>query len=204
LASLQKAWKQRRRIKSLLTPNFKFDILHFTFFISMTLSLLLAAAENNVIGKDNKLPWHLPNDLKYFKNLTWGMPVIMGRKTYESFGKPLRGRRNIVITRNKDWKAEGVDMVNSIEEAIDLAKESAVKEIFIIGGGEIFKTILPKADRIYLTRIHHSFEGDAYFPEIKENEWQLVKERRSEADEKNAYAHSFQVWERKPPSPKGE
>jgi dihydrofolate reductase len=170
----------------------------------MTLSLLLAAAENNVIGKDNKLPWHLPNDLKYFKNLTWGMPVIMGRKTYESFGKPLRGRRNIVITRNKDWKGEGVDMVNSIEEAIELAKESAVKEIFIIGGGEIFKTILPKADRIYLTRIHHSFDGDAFFPEIKENEWQLVNERRCEADEKNVYAHSFQVWERKPPSPKGE
>jgi dihydrofolate reductase len=170
----------------------------------MTLSLLLAAAENNVIGKDNKLPWHLPNDLKYFKNLTWGMPVIMGRKTYESFGKPLRGRRNIVITRNKDWKAEGVDVVNSIEGAMELAKESAVKEIFIIGGGEIFKTILPKADRIYLTRIHHSFEGDAYFPEIKENKWQLVKERLCEADEKNAYAHSFQVWERKPPSPKGE
>jgi dihydrofolate reductase len=170
----------------------------------LILSLLLAAAENNVIGKDNKLPWHLPNDLKYFKNLTWGVPVIMGRKTYESFGKPLRGRRNIVITRNKDWKGEGVDMVNSIEEAIELAKESAVKEIFIIGGGEIFKTILPKADRIYLTHIHHSFDGDAFFPEIKENEWQLVKERRCEADEKNAYAHSFQVWERKPPSPKGE
>jgi dihydrofolate reductase len=204
LASLQKAWKRPRKIKSLLTPNFKFDILHFTFFISMTLSLLLAAAENNVIGKDNKLPWHLPNDLKYFKNLTWGMPVIMGRKTYESFGKPLQGRRNIVITHNKDWKAEGVEVAGSIEEAIEMAKESAVKEIFIIGGGEIFKTILPKADRIYLTRIYHSFEGDAYFPEIKENEWRLVKERKCEADEKNTYAHSFQVWERKPPSPKGE
>jgi dihydrofolate reductase len=163
----------------------------------LILSLLLAAAENNVIGKDNKLPWHLPNDLKYFKNLTWGMPVIMGRKTYESFGKPLQGRRNIVITHNKDWKAEGVEVAGSIEEAIEMAKESAVKEIFIIGGGEIFKTILPKADRIYLTRIYHSFEGDAYFPEIKESEWRLVKERKCEADEKNAYAHSFQVWERK-------
>jgi dihydrofolate reductase len=163
----------------------------------MTLSLLLAAAENNVIGKDNKLPWHLPNDLKYFKNLTWGMPVIMGRKTYESFGKPLRGRRNIVITRNKDWKAEGVEVVNSMEEAIELAKESAVKEIFIIGGGEIFKSSLPKADRIYLTRIYHSFDGDAFFPEIDKSKWQLTKERRCEADEKNAYAHSFQAWERK-------
>ncbi len=168
------------------------------------LSLLVAAAENNVIGKNNKLPWHLPNDLKYFKNQTWGMPVVMGRKTYESFGKPLRGRRNIVITRNKDWKAEGVDAVISIENAIALAKESAVKEIFIIGGGEIFKTILPKADRIYLTRIHHSFDGDAFFPEIKLSEWQLIKERNCPADEKNAYAHTFQVWERNSPARKGE
>ena len=163
----------------------------------MTLSFLVAASENNVIGKDNKLPWYLPNDLKYFKNLTWGMPVVMGRKTYESFGKPLRGRRNIVITRNKDWKGEGIDTVNSVEDAIALAKESAVKEIFIIGGGEIFKTTINKANRIYLTRIHHSFDGDAFFPEINESEWVLIKERNCPADEKNAYAHSFQVWERK-------
>ena len=160
-------------------------------------SLLLAASENNVIGKNNKLPWHLPADLKYFKNLTWGMPVIMGRRTYDSFGKTLPGRRNIVITRNKDWKAEGVDVVHSIEEAVALAKESAVKEIFIIGGSEIFKIILPKADRIYLTRIHQSFEGDAFFPVLKEEEWQLVKNRDCAVDEKNAYPHSFQVWERK-------
>lgn len=164
----------------------------------MTLSLLVAAAENNVIGKDNKLPWHLPNDLKYFKNLTWGMPVVMGRKTYESFGKPLRGRRNIVITRNKDWKAEGAEVVHSIQDAITLAKESEVKEIFIIGGGEIFKTVLPDANRIYITRIHHSFEGDAYFPVINQDEWHLVKRHDCVADEKNANAHSFQVWEKKP------
>ena len=170
----------------------------------LILSLLLAAAENNVIGKDNKLPWHIPNDLKYFKNLTWGMPVVMGRKTYESFGKPLRGRTNIIITRNKDWREEGIETVNSIEDAIALAKESAVKEIFIIGGGEIFETIIIKANRIYLTRIHHAFDGDAFFPQINESEWQLVKERNCPADEKNAYAHSFQVWERKLPSPKGE
>lgn len=163
----------------------------------MHFSLLLAASENNVIGKNNKLPWHLPADLKYFKNLTWGMPVIMGRRTYDSFGKTLPGRRNIVITRNKEWKAEGVDVVHSIEEAVALAKESAVKEIFIIGGSEIFKNILPKADRIYLTRIHQSFEGDAFFPVLNEEEWQLVKNRDCAADEKNAYPHSFQVWERK-------
>ena len=161
------------------------------------LTHLVAASENNIIGVKNGLPWRLQDEFRYFKNKTWSMPVIMGRKTYESFGKPLRGRRNIVITHNKDWKAEGVEVASSIEEAIEMAKESAVKEIFIIGGGEIFKTILSRANRIYLTRIYHSFDGDAYFPEIKENEWQLVKERRCEADEKNAYAHSFQVWERK-------
>jgi dihydrofolate reductase len=96
------------------------------------------------------------------------MPVVMGRKTYESFGKPLRGRRNIIITRNKDWKGEGVETADSIEGAINLAKKSDVKEIFIIGGGEVFKTIISEADRIYITRIHHSFDGDAFFPEINE------------------------------------
>ena len=164
----------------------------------MIISFLLAASENNVIGKDNKLPWYLPNDLKYFKNLTWGMTVVMGRKTYESFDNLLKGRKNIVITRNKNWKAEGVEVANSIEEALILAEKTSVKEIFIIGGAEIFKATLPKADRIYLTRIHHSFEGDAFFPEINKTEWELVKNRDCPADEKNAYAHSFQVWERKP------
>jgi dihydrofolate reductase len=166
------------------------------------LSLLLAASENNVIGKDNKLPWHLPNDLKYFKNLTWGMTVVMGRKTYDSFNSLLTGRINIVITRNKDWKAEGVEVVHTIEDAIALAEKSGVKEIFIIGGAEIFKSVLGRADRIYLTRIHHEFEGDAFFPAINEMEWELVKNRDCPADEKNPYPHSFQIWERKLPTPK--
>jgi dihydrofolate reductase len=170
----------------------------------LLLSFLVAAAENNVIGKDNKLPWHLPSDLKYFKNLTWGMTVVMGRKTYESFDNMLKGRKNIVITRNKDWKAEGVEVANSIEEALVLAEKTSVKEIFIIGGAEIFKTLLPQAGRIYLTRIHHSFDGDAYFPEINPGEWTLVKNRDCPADEKNAYAHSFQVWERRSRSTKEE
>src|SRR5687767_14965016 len=161
------------------------------------LSLLLAASENNVIGKDNKLPWHLPNDLKYFKNLTWGMTVVMGRKTYDSFNNLLTGRINIVITRNKDWKAKGVEVVHTIEDAIALAKKSAVKEIFIIGGAEIFNSVLDRADRIYLTRIHHEFVGDAFFPAVNEEEWKLVKNRDCPADEKNPYPHSFQVWERK-------
>lgn len=161
----------------------------------MLISLLLAADENNVIGKNNTLPWHLPNDLKYFKNLTWGMPVLMGRKTYESIGKPLPGRRNIVITRSSQWKAEGVDVVDSIDGAVSVAKESEVKEIFIIGGAEIFNTVLPQSNRVYLTRIHHRFEGDVFFPVLNE-EWLLVKEQHCAPDEKNKYPHTFQVWER--------
>lgn len=160
------------------------------------LSLLVAADEANVIGKDNQLPWHLPNDLKYFKNLTWGMPILMGRKTFESIGKPLSGRRSIVITRSMDWQREGVEVVHSVEEAIDKAKEQDVKEIFVIGGAEIFNTSFEKAHRIYLTRIHHRFEGDVYFPQVDEKAWQLVKSHKSPKDEKNLYDHTFQVWER--------
>jgi len=163
----------------------------------MILSLLVAASENNVIGKDNQLPWHLPNDLKYFKNLTWGMPILMGRKTFESIGKPLSGRKSIVITRNTDWQHEGVDVVHSIEDAILKAESFGVKEIFVIGGAEIFKTSLQKANRIYLTRIHHHFDGDVYFPEVSEQDWQLASSRFVEADEKNAFNHTYQVWERK-------
>lgn len=163
----------------------------------MILSLLLAADENNVIGKDNQLPWHLPNDLKYFKNQTWAMPILMGRKTFDSIGKPLQGRKSIVITRSSEWKHDGVEVVHSVEEAIEKAKGFGVKEIFVIGGAEIFQTAFDQANRIYLTRIHHQFEGDAFFPEVSDKEWNLVQSRFCAADEKNKYDHTFQVWERK-------
>jgi dihydrofolate reductase len=163
----------------------------------MILSLLVAASENNVIGKDNQLPWHLPNDLKYFKNLTWGMPILMGRKTFESIGKALPGRKSIVITRNSDWQHDGVDVVHSIEEAVAEAESLGVKEIFVVGGADIFKTALPDANRIYLTRIHQDFDGDVYFPELNKTEWVLMSSRFCEADEKNKYDHTYQVWERK-------
>lgn len=163
----------------------------------VSLSLLVAADENNVIGKDNKLPWHLPEDLKYFKNLTWSMPILMGRKTFESIGKPLPGRKSIVITRNKEWQREGVEVVHSIEAAIEKAKSFDIKEIFVIGGAEIFNTSFEKADRIYLTRIHHRFEGDTYFPAMQESEWQLVKSHMNRKSDKNPYSHTFQVWQRK-------
>lgn len=161
------------------------------------LSLLVAADENNVIGKNNQLPWHLPNDLKYFKNQTWGMPILMGRKTFESIGKPLQGRKNIVISRNGEWASDGILVVHSVEDAIEKAKQSGVKEIFVIGGAEIFKTAFPAADRVYLTRIHHRFDGDVFFPAMKTEDWNLVQTRFCHPDEKNKYAHTFEVWERK-------
>jgi dihydrofolate reductase len=161
----------------------------------MIISLLVAADENNVIGKDNKLPWHLPSDLKYFKNLTWGMPILMGRKTFESIGKPLPGRKSIVITRSNEWQHENVDVVHSVEEAVEKASSYGANEIFVIGGAEIFRTSFASARRIYLTRIHHHFEGDVFFPPLN-TDWKLVSNKDVAPNQKNQYAHSFQVYER--------
>lgn len=163
----------------------------------MTISFVVAASENNVIGKDNRLPWRLPNDLKFFKNTTWAMPVIMGRKTFESFGKPLAGRTNIVITRRDDWQVEGVIKVKSLEEALQAAEGTDAKEAFIIGGGEIFRQSFAMADKIYITRVHTQLEGDAFFPEIKEGEWQLFSNLDCPVDARHAYSYSFQLWKRK-------
>lgn len=163
------------------------------------ISFVVAADESNVIGNNNQLPWHLPNDLKYFKNLTWGMPVLMGRKTFDSIGKPLPGRKNIVITRSLDWQHDGVSVVHSVEEALALAGKDDVREIFVIGGAEIFRTAYPNAGRLYLTRVHHRFDGDVFLPPVDEQQWQMQKEVACPADEKNAYAHTFQVWVRKAP-----
>ena len=163
----------------------------------MIISFVVAAAENNVIGKENRLPWRLPNDLKFFKNTTWAMPVVMGRKTFESFGKPLTGRTNIVITRRDDWKVDGVITVKSLDEALQAAAGTDAKEAFIIGGGEIYRQSFNKADKIYITRVHAQPDGDAFFPEIKESEWQLFSNLDCPADEKHAYSYSFQLWKRK-------
>ena len=164
----------------------------------MIISLVVAASENNVIGKDNQLVWTLPKDMKFFKNVTWGMPVIMGRKTFESLdSKPLNGRKNIVITRKPGFKAEGASVVNSVDAAIALAAEMNYKEAFIIGGGEIFMLAYEKANKIYITRVHAELEGDTYFPVIEKNDWKLVSNVDNPADEKHAYPFSFQVWERK-------
>jgi dihydrofolate reductase len=159
------------------------------------LSLIVATANNNVIGKENAMPWHLPADLAYFKQVTLGKPVIMGRKTYESIGRPLPGRRNIVITRDKYYQASGVDIVNSIEEALALVND--VDEVMVIGGGTIYQHCLPKADRLYVTHIHADITGDTHFPEYDiKHDWQKVSCERYAADDKNAYELSFCVYQR--------
>ena len=166
----------------------------------MIISLIVAASTNNAIGKANGMLWNLPNDTKYFKNTTWGMPVIMGRKTYESMSsEPLPGRFNYVITRQTDWNAHNpkVCVLGNLEEAIRLARETDCKEAFVAGGGQIYAEALPRADKIYLTRVHAVLEGDAFFPVFDESEWELISNMDHPADEKHAYAYSSQVWQRK-------
>ncbi|MEO6187350.1 MAG: dihydrofolate reductase [Ginsengibacter sp.] len=160
---------------------------------------IVAASENNVIGSANELPWKLPNDFRYFKNKTWGMPVIMGRNTYESLKKSLPGRINIVVTRKDGWNPEGVFVANTIDAAIEKANESDAKEIFIIGGGEIFKQTMDKISRIYLTRVHTVVDGDTFYPEIDLHEWTRISSNPFPADEKHTYAYTFEIWERNHP-----
>ena len=160
------------------------------------ISLVVAVSENNAIGKNNQLLWHLPNDLKFFKNTTWGGVVIMGRKTFESVNKPLPGRTNIVITKQVNWTSENVIVVNSIEAAIQKAKDLNFKAIFIIGGGEIYKESMSIADKIYLTKVHTTIEGDTFFPELQMNQWKMISNKDFSSDEKHAFDYSFQEWER--------
>ncbi|HAP00628.1 MAG TPA: hypothetical protein DCQ93_01770 [Bacteroidetes bacterium] len=162
----------------------------------MIVSMIVAAAQNDVIGKDNKLPWHLPGDMKYFKRMTSGHCVIMGRKTYEALGKPLPNRTNIIITRQEDFAVEGCWVVNDLQHAIDVANNANEEECFIIGGGDIFIQAIVWADRIYLTRIHQSFEGDTLFPALNLVDWKEVSNEKHLPDEKNKYAYSFLVYER--------
>jgi dihydrofolate reductase len=162
----------------------------------MLISLVVAATENNVIGKNNKLLWHLPNDLRFFKNITWAMPVIMGRKTYDSLTKPLTGRTNIVITRQPNWQKAGVRVVENLDQALNEAANTDAKEAFVIGGGEIFRQTISLAHKIYLTRVHTGLDGDTFFPAIDINEWNLVSNLEFNADEKHAFPYSFQIWER--------
>ena len=164
----------------------------------MTTSIIVATSENNVIGRDNDLPWMMPEDMKFFKNTTWGMPVIMGRKTFESMkGRPLTGRTNIVITRHDNYKADSAVVVQNLTDAIFVASETDSNEAFIIGGGQIFKESINKVDRIYRTVIHTIVDGDVFFPVIDETKWRLKSHRNCKADEKNKFDYSFQLWEKK-------
>ncbi|MBU6261802.1 MAG: dihydrofolate reductase [Bacteroidetes bacterium] len=164
----------------------------------MIVSLIVAAGNNNAIGKDNQLLWHLPKDLQFFKQTTWAMPVVMGRKTFESLGgKPLNGRINIIITRQTNWSHEGVVVVHSLADAIFYAKESDYKEVFIAGGGEIYAQALPKANKIFLTRVDATIDGDTFFPEIDSSDWALANEVTHAPHEKHAFGFSFQTWLRK-------
>jgi dihydrofolate reductase len=162
----------------------------------MIISLVVAASKNNAIGKNNQLLWHLPKDMRFFKNTTWAMPVVMGRKTFESLsGKALSGRLNIVITRQTNWKAENVSVVNSIEAAIELAAQQDYKELYIIGGAQIYAQTLPIANIVYMTRVEADFEADSFFPELG-IEWKLFSEESFQADAKHLYPFRFQVWKK--------
>lgn len=163
------------------------------------ISIIVAAALNQAIGKDNQLLWHLPNDLRFFKRTTTGHPIVMGRKTYESVGKPLPNRRNIVISRQTDHHAEGIETVQSLDEAIELASRDT-DEIFVVGGAAIYALALERTDRIYLTQVHASPEADTFFPEFDEAAWNLVSRETYPSDERHAYPYTFLVYDRITPT----
>jgi dihydrofolate reductase len=157
---------------------------------------VVAIAQNGVIGRDNALPWKLPEDLKHFKAVTLGKPVLMGRRTFESIGRPLPGRINLVLTRNPHWHATGAVVVRSPAEALEAA--GSASELHVIGGSDVFKLLLPAAERIHLTRVHAQIAGDTVFPEIDWARWIELETRRYAADERNAYDLSFVTLERAP------
>ncbi len=153
------------------------------------LSLIVAMDENRLIGNDNQLPWHLPADLAFFKSTTMGKPIIMGRKTFDSIGRPLPGRRNIIITRNPDFSAEGCEIVNDIDGALDRCSDQ--DELMLIGGASLYEQILTRVNNMYITQVHHSFEGDTWFPEFDLAEWKIESQQDYSDEGNNKYAYSF-------------
>ena len=160
----------------------------------MKVSMIVAVSANNVIGADGGLPWRLSEDLRRFKEITMGKPMIMGRQTFESIGKALPGRRSIILSRQTAYKQAGCDVVNTPEAALELVADA--EEVMIIGGGEVYEQFLPMTDRIYLTRVHTKVEGDTFFPEINEDEWRIVSSRPLPASDERPFSISFQVLER--------
>jgi dihydrofolate reductase len=159
------------------------------------LSLIVATDNENGIGKNNQLLWHLPNDLKFFKTTTSGHTIIMGRKTFDSIGKVLPNRRNIVISRQPEFKIEGVEVYPNLDAALETCTDE--KEVFIIGGGEIYKQALPKTQRIYLTKVHHEFDADTFFPMLDAKDWEVTFEEDHFKDEKHQYDYSFVILDRR-------
>ncbi len=163
----------------------------------MNITLVVAASQNNAIGKDNQLLWHLPKDMRFFKNTTWALPILMGRKTFESMGsRLLPGRLNIILTHQQGLKIEGAEVVNSLQAAIALATKNDYKELMVIGGGQIYEMALPLANKVWLTRVHTQIEGDTFFP-ILGAEWTMQSVESHAADEKHAFAFDFECWQRK-------
>ncbi len=161
----------------------------------MHIAAIVAMSENRVIGRHNQIPWRLPADLRHFKQVTMGKPILMGRKTYESLGRALPGRSNIVITRETHFHAPGCLIVNSIETALEAANYS--EEVFVIGGAQLYQQMLPRTQRLYLTIVHHVFEGDTYFPELNKHEWREIERTDYKADAENIYSYSFITLEKK-------
>ena len=161
----------------------------------MRVSIIAAMDRNRLIGNKNQLPWHLPADLAHFKQVTMGKPVIMGRKTYESIGRPLPGRDNIVLTRSGDFHAQGVSVVSSLQQALDDVAGS--DEVMVIGGSTVYALAMPRADRLYITHVENSYQGDAWFPEFDLECWRIVNDERHSADENNSSNYRFVTYERK-------
>ena len=161
------------------------------------LNLIVAVAHHNVIGMAGKMPWHLPAELAYFKRITMGHPIIMGRKTFDSIGRPLPGRRNIVVTANQAWRRDGVEVAGNIEAALSMVEGSSA---FVIGGATLYAAALPVADRVYLTALDATLEGDTFFPDLTPEKWREVSRERRAQDDKNAYDVDFVVFERVKPA----
>jgi len=166
----------------------------------MIISMIVAMANNGVIGRDNKMPWHLPADLQYFKRVTMGKPIIMGRKTFDSIGKPLPGRTNIIVTRQTDIVIDGVEVVNSLDQALEfaanLALNDGLEEVMVIGGAQLYNEAIARTQRLYLTRINSDIDGDTYFPRLDNHEWYEVSRDNFTADSSNPFDYSFTLLER--------
>ncbi|WP_175991286.1 dihydrofolate reductase [Bacillus sp. Marseille-Q1617] len=160
------------------------------------ISFIVAMDSKSAIGKNNELPWHLPADLAFFKRVTMGNPIVMGRKTFESIGRALPGRENVIVTRDRQYRAKDCTIIHSVEKISEI-QSSTTEEMFVIGGAEIFKEVFPIADRLYITLIEEEFGGDTFFPSFNQDEWELISKEKGPTDDKNPYDYYFLTYDRK-------